>query len=238
MPPTVDLRTWLAPYGANPSNHQLNQLAQYLDILLLWNRRVALTSLNNPREIVETLFGQSLAIAPFLDPPTGRLADIGSGAGFPGLPLKILFPQLHVTLIEPALKKSIFLEEIIRRLALTAITVSRSRLEQLELPPDVLTAGTHNSGMPGRPEFPSNRDCVAYDWITSRALAARPQILQFASRSLAQTGHVALWVTESEVAILQKEPHWLWSSSLPLPLTHRRLILIGTPHIPPPTPPL
>lgn len=225
MPPTAsDLRAWLAPYGANPSNHQLDQLAQYLNLLLLWNRRVALTSLTSPREIVDVLFGESLAIAPFLDPLTSRLADIGSGAGFPGLPLRILFPQLDVTLIEPALKKSVFLDEVIRRLALTGVTVSRSRVEQLD--PSANTSS--------KPANPAHTDRPIYDWITSRALAARPQILEFAFRSLTPAGHVALWVGESEAEVLRKEPNWLWRDPVLLPNTKRRLILIGSRHTTPP----
>lgn len=101
---------------------QQDQFLTYLDLLLQWNRRMNLSALRSPAEIIVRHFLESLLLLPHL-PETGRLLDIGSGAGFPGLPLKIARPDLTIDLAEATAKKSSFLKEAVRRLGLSGITV-------------------------------------------------------------------------------------------------------------------
>src|SRR5438270_13634721 len=108
----------------------LSQVSTYLDILLRWNARTNLTAVRVPEEIVTRHFGESLFAARriFSAGNSGvdlatSLADVGSGAGFPGLPMKLWRPQLHVTLIESQKKKATFLREVVRALRLSGIEV-------------------------------------------------------------------------------------------------------------------
>jgi 16S rRNA (guanine527-N7)-methyltransferase len=203
----MDLRNWLAPYQVEPSKHQVEMVSEYLNLLILWNRRMPLTSLQDTREIVEILFGESLAAITMLGIQNGRLADVGSGAGFPGLALKMFLPNLEVTLIEPNLKKSIFLEEIIRRMGLARAKVVQSRLEEI------------------------NANTDSYDWIVSRALAEREGILRFGAKALKLGGRVGLWVGESDARSLQDGKEWQWEVVGTLPGTKSRMIISGKPII-------
>ena len=106
----------LAQYLAPPPAI-LPQLSVYLDLLLKWNARTNLTAIRDPQEIVRRHFGESLFTATHL-PPAETLLDFGSGAGFPGLPIQLLLPNLRVTLAESQNKKATFLREVIRTLDL------------------------------------------------------------------------------------------------------------------------
>ena len=106
----------------NLTPEQINQFLTYLDLLLKWNRKMNLTALRTPREIIIHHFLDSLLLLPYL-PETGRLLDIGSGAGFPGLPLKIARPGLTIDLVEATAKKVSFLKEAIRLLGLSGVEV-------------------------------------------------------------------------------------------------------------------
>jgi 16S rRNA (guanine527-N7)-methyltransferase len=94
------------------------QLSLYLDLLLKWNARTNLTAIREPEEIVRRHFGESLFAAQYLDPAAATLLDFGSGAGFPGLPIALLRPAVHVTLAESQNKKATFLREVARHLKL------------------------------------------------------------------------------------------------------------------------
>ena len=83
--------------------------------LVKWNRKINLTSITQPREIAIKHFVDSLVPAPFI-PENARLLDIGSGGGFPGIPLKILKPSLSVLLIDGVRKKANFLKQLLRAL--------------------------------------------------------------------------------------------------------------------------
>jgi 16S rRNA (guanine527-N7)-methyltransferase len=130
----------IAPYLPDPPASLLPQLSLYLDLLLKWNARTNLTAIRDPEEIVRRHFGESLFAARHLDantpdlntpdlntpelntPELGAhtLLDFGSGAGFPGLPIALLRPDIQVTLAESQNKKATFLREVIRTLALPA----------------------------------------------------------------------------------------------------------------------
>jgi 16S rRNA (guanine527-N7)-methyltransferase len=122
----------LAPYlPASPEI--LPKLSLYLDLLLKWNARTNLTAIREPEEIVRRHFGESLFAAQYLGLcPT--LLDFGSGAGFPGLPIAILKPEIAVTLAESQNKKATFLREVIRTLQLPNAEVWGSRVETMPDP--------------------------------------------------------------------------------------------------------
>jgi 16S rRNA (guanine527-N7)-methyltransferase len=127
----------LQPYLATAPNATLyTQLSAYLDLLLRWNARTNLTAIRDPEEIVRRHFGESLFAAAHFAPllsPKATLLDFGSGAGFPGLPIQLLLPNLRVTLAESQGKKAAFLREAIRILGLGA-EVWAARVEIM--PPD------------------------------------------------------------------------------------------------------
>ncbi len=122
----------LFPYlGSTPTPPQLfDQLSAYLDLLLKWNARTNLTSIRDPEAIVMRHFGESLFLAAHVPAGIQTVLDLGSGAGFPGLPLHLLRPDLSVTLAESQHKKSAFLREAIRSLDLTT-QVHAGRAEEL-----------------------------------------------------------------------------------------------------------
>src|SRR5438128_6263048 len=97
-------------------------------MLLAWNRRINLVSATTPQECVTRHFGESLFLARW-HRLQGRLLDVGSGAGFPGLALKIAWPDLATTLLEPVAKKRAFLKEVVRACGM-AVEVRSERLEE------------------------------------------------------------------------------------------------------------
>lgn len=97
--------------------YQQQQLSDYLDLLLKWNSKTNLTAIRDPEDIVTRHFGESLFMAAHL-PACETLLDLGSGAGFPGLPIQIFLPELSVTLAESQNKKATFLREVVRHLSL------------------------------------------------------------------------------------------------------------------------
>jgi len=110
-------------------------LQRYLDLLLRWNDRINLTAVREPEQIVTRHFGESLFSAHVLIGQTSDatknelLADIGSGAGFPGIPIKLFAPELKLTLIESQNKKATFLREVVRTLDLDRAEVFCGRAE-------------------------------------------------------------------------------------------------------------
>jgi 16S rRNA (guanine527-N7)-methyltransferase len=96
---------------------QIQQLERHFDLLNRWNRVLNLTSLKNPGEIVERHYCESLFLAVHLPDGALRIGDVGSGAGFPGLPLAFARPEFSVALIESHRRKSVFLREAARELA-------------------------------------------------------------------------------------------------------------------------
>src|SRR5215467_13370952 len=130
--PNVDgIGRTLAQFGVTLSADQANQVLTYLKLLLRWNEKINLTAIRDPVEILYRHFCESMFAGARVPIENGRLADVGSGAGFPGLPLKIQRPDLHVFLIESNVKKATFLAEVTRNLKLTETRVLVSRYEEL-----------------------------------------------------------------------------------------------------------
>jgi 16S rRNA (guanine527-N7)-methyltransferase len=103
----------------------------YREDLLRWSERMNLTALATPAQIVRQGFLDSLACAPLLPTSSRRVIDIGSGAGFPAIPLAIVKPDLEFTLVEPSRKKVTFLRHVTRRLKLTLVRIQPNRVEAL-----------------------------------------------------------------------------------------------------------
>lgn len=119
--------------GISLSPKQLGQFIAYLDLIQLWNSKFNLTAIRSTPLIIRHHFIDSLAIARFTNPDS-RLVDIGSGAGFPGIPLKIIFPDKEITLVDSQRKKTTFMREVVRDLELKGIEVSNTRAEQIKPP--------------------------------------------------------------------------------------------------------
>jgi 16S rRNA (guanine527-N7)-methyltransferase len=124
--------------GLDLAPEQIEQFLAYLELLLKWNRKMNLTALRSPREIIIHHFLNSLLLLPSL-PETGNLLDLGSGAGFPGIPLKIARPDLTIDLAEATAKKVSFLKEAVRCLGLSGMNVIPVFLgkEPVALPPEI-----------------------------------------------------------------------------------------------------
>jgi 16S rRNA (guanine527-N7)-methyltransferase len=109
---------------------EIAQFVVHAKELLEWNRRTNLTAIKDPRTLAVKQFLDTLPLAP-VTPRKARVLDIGSGGGFPGIPLKILRPDLHVTLIDGSRKKVSFQKHVIRTLGLKNVEVQHVRAEEL-----------------------------------------------------------------------------------------------------------
>src|SRR6202047_5406015 len=113
----------LAPFRVQLAADQITKIREYVRLLLKWNQSVSLTSVVDPVEILARHFGESMFVSGLLPVENCRLADLGAGAGFPGLALKIACPNLRLVLIESNKKKCAFLSEVVRSLELKAVEV-------------------------------------------------------------------------------------------------------------------
>src|SRR5450755_4300804 len=104
----------LEPYGVALSSAMAVAIRKYIDLLLVWNEKISLTAITSEIDILRYHFGESLFALGAIPINSGRLADLGTGAGFPGLALKIASPSMELTLIESNRKKCAFLGEIVR----------------------------------------------------------------------------------------------------------------------------
>lgn len=201
------IRELLAPFcaGLELDDVRFAQISTYFDLLLKWNRKMNLTAVREPEQIVRRHFGESLfaanVIASICDNPKS-LTDVGSGAGFPGIPIKILISGLRLTLIESQHKKATFLREVIRTLDLTDAQVADSRAEEVSLTADV---------------------------VTLRAVDAFEQILPIARKLLGDRATLALLVGDSQVSKAQSIlSDLVWRTPSAIPESDRRVVLLGT----------
>ena len=152
--------------GLALDGRQLGQFEEYYRLLVTANQQVNLTSVTAYDEVQRRHFGESLAVAAalyrtgVLQPGrSARVIDLGAGAGFPGLPIKIAHPTLRLTLLESAAKKTAFLKEVVERLALADVAVITGRAE----------SAAHE---------PTHRE--AYDLALARAVASLPVLVELA----------------------------------------------------------
>jgi len=134
----------------------------------------------------------------------GRLADVGSGGGFPGLPLKIMRPDLQVFLIESSIKKATFLAEVVRDLELTDARVLVGRYEEL------------------------GEEVAPLNFVCSRALGEFAPFLEWARSEQIAAKQVILWIGARDLPEIQKVRTWDWREPIPVPNSLRRLLLVGT----------
>jgi 16S rRNA (guanine527-N7)-methyltransferase len=195
----------LKPYGIAPSIDLIKGIRTYIELLLKWNRSISLTSVRDVEQILRFHFGESLIVLSMLPVEKSRLADVGSGAGFPGIPLAMASPSLKVTLIEANAKKYAFLNEVIRELRLRNAIALHTRMEDFKAP------------------------TRAFDVVTARALGKFESLLRWAQKELAPGGRIALWVGGEDATDISADSKWKWSAPLPIPSSRRRCILIGSP---------
>lgn len=116
----------------NKINPSISKFVVYLRELQKWNKAYNLTSITDEREIIVKHFIDSLLYLYYIPEKPLKLADIGSGAGFPGIPIAAVRPYLQIKLIEPSWKKSAFLKHIIRKLELKNVEVIQSKAQQID----------------------------------------------------------------------------------------------------------
>ena len=201
---------------ASLTTTQLQHISTYIDILLRWNARINLTAIRDPEEIVTRHFGESFFAARHVFPvssvPTASsvvkdfevvrsIADVGSGAGFPGLPIKIWAPAISLTLIESNHKKCTFLREVARVLTLTDVNIQNTRAETL---------------------------MTTFDLVTLRAVERFESILPTAAALVAPAGWLVLLISskqENEARL--SVPDLIWSDPSPIPHSQSRVILVA-----------
>ena len=198
------IRRALEEFKLPAYDDQVLQIQQYIGILLAWNDKVNLTAIRDPLEILYRHFCESMFAGISVPVENGRLADVGSGGGFPGLPLKILRPGLQVFLIESNLKKATFLLEVIRELGLRDTQVIVRRYEEL------------------------GEELAPLDFVCSRALGEFPKFLEWAHSAQISARQVILWMGANDLPAVQKIPTWNWREPIPVPNSLRRLLLVGT----------
>jgi len=126
------LKEGLSELGLIPTEEQINAFIIYLSELKRWNKAYNLTGIKKDEDIVIKHFLDSLLYLKAMPAGELRVADVGSGAGFPGIPVKIIRPEIHMYLIEPTGKKCLFLRNIIRQLDLKKIEVLEKRIEEVK----------------------------------------------------------------------------------------------------------
>jgi 16S rRNA (guanine527-N7)-methyltransferase len=131
MKPEDLLKEGLTELDISCSEKQVRAFLTYLSKLKKWNRAYNLTALKTDDDIIIKHFLDSLLYARALPPSPFHMADIGTGAGFPGMPVKIIMPEIALTLVESSRKKAAFLRNIVRTLGLKRVTVLEERIERL-----------------------------------------------------------------------------------------------------------
>ena len=183
---------------------RLAAISKYIDLLLKWNARINLTAIRAPEEIVQRHFGESLFAAQHI--LAQRLVktaiDLGSGAGFPGVPFALLAPEVEVTLIESSQKKSTFLRELIYLLGLRNVKVFSGRAESYS---------------------------QSADLVMLRAVEKFGEVLPLALSLVSRNGRLALLIGTSQVELAKSLlPGVKWQEVLAIPSGHSRVLLVGT----------
>lgn len=151
-PLQIQFQNWLARYNwTTMTEKQKFQFETYYQLLVQWNKQINLTNITERTLVYEKHFYDSLTIAFHIPMQNIRkMVDIGSGAGFPSIPLVIMFPNIKLTIIDSLMKRMVFLQQLIQQLSLTTVTCIHGRAEQI----------AHQ---------PMHRD--QYDLVTARAVA-------------------------------------------------------------------
>lgn len=127
-----EFERWLLPIGLQVSDEQWEQFVRYFHELLDWNERMNLTAITGRNDVFEKHFFDSITLASYISfSGEQHIADIGSGAGFPGIPLKIMFPELRLTIIDSLKKRITFLEHLVDTLQLSSVHCIHGRAEDM-----------------------------------------------------------------------------------------------------------
>lgn len=179
-----------SPFGISLNESQIQAFAWYAEELQAWNERINLTSVTDSAEIETKHFLDSLSCLQALGPGGGnRIVDVGSGAGFPSLPIKIVRPETQLVLIESIGKKVAFCRHIVEQLELDQVEVVHARAEQV-----------------GRD--PAYRE--SFDWALARAVARMPTLVEYllpllrvGGRAIAQKGETGPAETQTAVRAME-----------------------------------
>ena len=197
------IRRALKEFQIEVDSQQVVLIQQYIATLLRWNEKLNLTAIRDPLEILYRHFCESMFAAGAIPVDKGRLADIGSGPGFPGIPLKIIRPEMELCLLESNIKKGTFLAEVVRELQLTNSRVLISRYEEL------------------------GEEIAPVDYVCSRAVGEFGPFLEWAGSAQVQAGHVILWIGGRDVEDVQRNKNWEWREPILIPKSLQRYLLIG-----------
>jgi 16S rRNA (guanine527-N7)-methyltransferase len=192
-------------YGILLQGDQISMVREYVQLLLKWNQIISLTTVTDRDEILRRHFAESMFAAKARPVENCRLADVGTGPGFPGLPLKILVPSLKLILIESNKKKCAFLSEVVRALELKEVEVIPERFEQL------------------RPET------LPVDLVSARALGEFKELLRWSGFALKAGGNLMLWLGSDDATRVATNQNWLWEPAIKIPDSQRRFLLMGRP---------
>jgi 16S rRNA (guanine527-N7)-methyltransferase len=191
-------------FGLAADSEQVLKIQQYIKILLTWNDKLNLTAIREPLDILYRHFCESMFATVAVPVEKGRLADVGSGAGFPGLPMKIIRPDLQVFLVESNVKKATFLAEVIRELGLTDARVLVSRYEEL------------------------GEEVAPLDFVCARAVGQFGALLDWAGSRRVAAKRVILWIGTRDLDEIRRIKTWDWGEPILVPYSLRRLLLVGT----------
>jgi len=198
------IRRALGEFQLSPSEQQILYIQQYMGLLLAWNDKINLTAIRDPLEILHRHFCECMFAATAIPVENGRLADVGSGAGFPGIPLKIIRPELQVFLVESNMKKATFLAEVLRNIELPDTKVLVSRYEEL------------------------GEELSPLDFVCSRALGDFAPFLTWAASQAVAAKQVILWIGGRDLEQVQKASlDWDWREPIAVPNSLRRYLLVG-----------
>lgn len=192
----------LLSYGITLSPTLCDSIRTYIHLLLRWNEKIALTTVVDPLEILKFHFGESMFAVDKIPIRHGRLADVGTGPGFPGIPLRMLAPELNCVLIESNSKKSAFLAEVARTLQLANVSIFRGRME----------------------DYP--RSEPGFDFAICRALGIHAEFLEWSASYLNPEGQAVFWVGDRDSAEISRNHDWQWSQCR-IPFADHRVILAG-----------
>lgn len=204
-PSAAAIRRATAEFQLTVSDEQILQIQRYIEILLHWNEKMNLTAIRDPLEILYRHFCESMYGAVAIPVESCRLADVGSGGGFPGLPLKIMQPGIEAFLIESNVKKATFLTEVVRELGLTGVRVLVSRYEEL------------------------SEEVAPLNVVCSRAVGEFGPFLEWVSSPILSAQKVALWIGAHDADLVRRLPSWDWQEPKRIPHSLRRFILVGSP---------
>jgi 16S rRNA (guanine527-N7)-methyltransferase len=197
------VRRALGEFQIAVDSNQVLCIQQYMATLLRWNEKLNLTAIRDPLEILYRHFCESMFAAGAIPVDKGRLVDIGSGPGFPGIPLKIIRPELELCLVESNIKKGTFLAEVVRELRLTNSRVLISRYEEL------------------------GEEVAPVDYVCSRAVGEFGPFLEWTGSEQVQAGHVILWIGGRDVEEVQRNKNWEWREPILIPKSLQRYLLLG-----------